>query len=264
MDLQLAGRVAIVGGASQGIGLGIARRLALEGARVAMLARREPILVRAAEDIRAETGAATVLPLVADIRKEDDIRRVVEDTAKTFGTVHIVVNNDGAPPVGRLAGFDDAAWQRAIEQNLMSVIRMTRAATPYMRAAGGGSIVNITALSVVQPLIGFGLSVATWAAVIGLAKTLSLELAADRITINTICPGLIETPRVNAVFAKRGEQEGRDPAAVVEEVRQSVPIGRLGTPENIAALVALLVSPLGSFITGTTIQVDGGARQSLL
>src|SRR5574342_615958 len=98
MDLQLAGRVAIVGGASQGIGLGIARRLALEGARVAMLARREAILVKAAEDIRAETGAATLLPLVADIRKGDDIRRVVEDTAKTFGTVHIVVNNDGAPP----------------------------------------------------------------------------------------------------------------------------------------------------------------------
>src|SRR5574337_458804 len=136
MDLQLADRVAIIGGASQGIGLGIARRLALEGVRVAMLARREAILVRAAEGIRAETGA-TVLPLVADIRKEDDIRRVVEDTAKTFGTVHIVVNNDGAPPIGRLAGFDDAAWQRAIEQNLMSVIRMTRAATPHMRAAGG-------------------------------------------------------------------------------------------------------------------------------
>jgi len=263
MDLQLRGRVAIVGGASQGIGFGIARRLALEGARIAMIARREPALGKAADSIRAETGA-TVLPLAADIRKGEDIHRVVDETVKAFGTVQIVVNNDGAPPVGRVAGFDDAAWQRAVEQNLMSVVRMVREATPHMRAAGGGSVVNITALSAVQPLIGFALSVATWAGVIGLAKTLSLELSRDRITINTICPGLIETARVNMVFAKRAEQEGRDPGLVVEEVRQSVPIGRLGTPEDIAALVALLVSPLGSFITGTTIQVDGGARQSLL
>ncbi len=263
MDLQLRGRVAIVGGASQGIGFGIARRLALEGARVAMIARREPILAKAADSITAETGA-TVLPLAADIRKSEDIQRVVDETVKAFGTVQIVVNNDGAPPVGRVAGFDDAAWQRAVEQNLMSVVRMVREATPHMRAAGGGSVVNITALSAVQPLIGFALSVATWAGVIGFAKTLSLELAQERITINTICPGLIETPRVNMVFAKRAEQEGRDPSLVVEEVRQSVPIGRLGTPDDIAALVALLVSPLGSFITGTTIQVDGGARQSLL
>jgi 3-oxoacyl-[acyl-carrier protein] reductase len=146
----------------------------------------------------------------------------------------------------------------------MSVIRMVREATPHMRAAGGGSIVNITALSAIQPMVGFGLSVATWAGVIGLAKTLSLELARDRITINTICPGLIDTPRLSTVFTKRAEQENRDPRTVLEEVMQSVPIGRLGTPEDIAALVALLVSPFGSFITGTTIQVDGGARQSLL
>ena len=263
MDLQLRDRVAIVGGASQGIGFGIARRLALEGARVAMIARHEPALATAADSIRAETGA-TVLPLMGDIRKAEDIQRVVHETVRVFGTIQIVVSNDGAPPVGRLAGFDDAAWQRAVEQNLMPVIRMVREATPHMRAAGGGSIVNITALSAIQPMVGFGLSVATWAGVIGLAKTLSLELAKDRITINTICPGLIDTPRLSTVFTKRAEQEGRDPGVVMEEVRQSVPIGRLGTPADIAALVALLVSPLGSFITGTTIQVDGGARQSLL
>ncbi len=263
MDLQLHDRVAIVGGASQGIGFGIARRLAIEGARVALIARHKPALAKAADSIRAETGA-TVLPLIGDIRKAEDIQRVVGETVRVFRTVQIVVNNDGAPPVGRLAGFDDAAWQRAVEQNLMSVIRMVREAMPHMRAAGGGSIVNITALSAIQPMVGFGLSVATWAGVIGLAKTLSLELAKDRITINTICPGLIDTPRLSTVFTNRAQQEGRDPGVVMDEVRQSVPIGRLGTPEDIAALVALLGSPLGSFITGTTIQVDGGARQSLL
>jgi 3-oxoacyl-[acyl-carrier protein] reductase len=263
MDLQLRDRVALVGGASQGIGFGIARRLAAEGARVAMFARHEAPLVAAAERITAETGARAV-PLVADIRRSDDIARVVAEAVKAFGTVHIVVNNDGAPPVGRLAEFDDTAWQKAVEQNLMSVVRMVRAVIPHMRAAGGGSILNITALSAVQPMIGFGLSVATWAGVIGLAKTLSLELARDRITINTICPGLIDTQRLSKVFTKLAEQEGRDPRLVIDEVVHSVPIGRLGTPDDIASLVALLVSPLGSFITGTVIPVDGGARQSLL
>jgi 3-oxoacyl-[acyl-carrier protein] reductase len=263
VDLQLGERVAIVGGASQGIGFGIARRLAMEGARVAMIARREPALSAAAARIRAETGGS-VLPVPADIRNGEDIRRVVEETVRAFGTVQIVVNNDGAPPIGRLDEFDDAAWQRAVDQNLMSVIRMVRETVPHMRAAGGGSIVNITALSAIQPMAAFGLSVATWAGVIGFAKTLSLELARDRITINTICPGLIDTPRLGTVFVKRAEQEGRDPGSILEELRRSVPIGRLGTPDDIAAVVTLLVSPLGSFITGATLQVDGGARQSLL
>jgi 3-oxoacyl-[acyl-carrier protein] reductase len=115
MDLRLRDRTAIVGGASQGIGFGIARRLALEGARVAMLARREPLLLDAADRIRAETGAS-VVPVVADIRKAEDIRRAVEEAVKAFGTIHIVVNNDGAPPVGRLAGFDDTAWGRAVSR----------------------------------------------------------------------------------------------------------------------------------------------------
>lgn len=263
MDLLLRGRVAIVGGASQGIGFGIARRLAAEGARVAMFARHEGPLTAAADRVRAETGAQ-VMTVVADIRRGEDIPRVVAETVAAFGGVQIVVNNDGAPPVGRLDSFDDAAWQRAVEQNLMSVVRMVRATTPHMRAAGGGSVLNITALSAVQPMIGFGLSVATWAGVIGLAKTLSRELARDRITVNTICPGLIDTPRVSRVFTRRAEQEGRDPRVVLDETVGSVPIGRLGTPEDIAALTALLVSPLGSFITGTVIPVDGGARESLL
>lgn len=263
MDLQLRDRVALVGGASQGIGYGIARRLAAEGAHVTILARRQPALDKAAETIRVETGAI-VLAVPADIRKAEDIHRAVTETIHAFGALHIVVNNDGAPPLGPLNDFDDTAWQRAIEQNLMSVVRMVRAATPHMRAAGGGSIVNITALSAIEPRADFGLSVATWAGLIGAAKTLSRELARDRITINTICPGLIDTPRLDVVFRAQAAQAGREAEEIREELRQTVPIGRLGTPEDIAALVALLASPLGSFITGTTIAADGGARQSLL
>ncbi len=263
MDLALRGRVAIVGGASQGIGYGIARRLAGEGARVVITARREPALVKAADAIRAETGA-DVLAVPADVRSADDGRRVVEQAVARFGAVHALVNNDGAPPIGRAAEFDDTAWGKAVEQNLMSVVRMIRLTAPHMRAAGGGAVVNITALSAIQPMVGFGLSVATWAGVIGLAKTLSLELAPDRIRVNTICPGLINTTRLDKVFRKQAQDEGRDADAFMDALRRDVPLGRFGTPDDIAACVALLVSDLGSFITGTTIQIDGGARRSLL
>ncbi len=263
MDLGLRGRVAIVGGASQGIGYAIAHLLAAEGARLVITARRDPALSEAAARIRAETGAE-VLPVLADVRRAEDHERVVAEAVQRYGTVQALVNNDGAPPIGRLAEFDDEAWRRAVEQNLMSVVRMVRLVTPHMRRAGGGAIVNITGLSVIQPMVGFGLSVATWAGVIGLSKTLSLELAADRITLNTVCPGFINTSRLDKVFRRQAEAEGRSFEAFIADLTRSIPLGRLGTPEDIAALVALLVSPRGSFITGATIQVDGGSRQSLL
>ena len=133
-----------------------------------------------------------------------------------------------------------------------------------MRAVGGGSIVNITGLSVVQPMIGFGLSVATWAGVIGLAKTLSLELAGDHITINTICPGFINTTRLETVFRRDAEARRQTLDEFIRDLTRGIPVGRLGTPEDLASVVALLVSPRGSFVTGATIQVDGGSRQSLL
>src|SRR5688572_9452684 len=185
MDLKLADRVAIVGGASQGIGFEIARTLSQEGARVAMTARREPALLEAAARIRAETGGV-VLPVQADVRRADDTARVIDTVVRELGTVHVLVNNDGAPPIGRIGEFDDAAWAKAVEQNLMSVVRMVRLVVPLMRAAGGGSIVYITGLSVIQPMVGFGLSVATWAGVIGLAKTLSLDRKSTRLNSSHI------------------------------------------------------------------------------
>jgi 3-oxoacyl-[acyl-carrier protein] reductase len=263
VDLGLRDRVAIVGGASAGIGYAIAHTLAAEGARVLITARREPALTDAAARIRAETGAV-VQAVAADVRRADDGVRVVESAVREFGAVHILVNNDGAPPIGRIQDFDDAAWGKAIEQNLMSVVRMVRLVAPHMKKAGSGSILNIAGLSVIQPMVGFGLSVATWAGVVGLAKTLSLELAGDRITINTICPGFINTTRLDKVFRKEAESRGQDFDDFIRELTAGIPLGRLGTPEDIAALIALLVSPRGSFITGTTIQVDGGSRQSLL
>jgi len=252
MQLGLAGKAAIVGGSSEGIGYAIAMLLAKEGARVAMVARRAGPLDEAAARIAAQSGSRT-LAVPGDIRRAEDCARIVDTAARAFGRLDILVNNDGAPPLGALLDFDDAAWDKAVQQNLMSVVRLSRDAVPHMRAAGGGRIVNITALSTLQPMPKFGLSVATWAAVLGYAKTLSLEVAADNITVNTICPGRIATGRLAKVFTAKDE-----------ELAKQVPLGRIGTPDEIAGLVAMLASDYGGYITGSTFHVDGGRRASLL
>jgi 3-oxoacyl-[acyl-carrier protein] reductase len=258
VDLFLKDKRAIVGGASMGIGYGIARTLAMEGARVAITARREAGLFAAAEKLRAETGAE-VLPVQADCRRAEDCDRVIETVAREFGGIDILVNNDGAPPLGELTSFDDVAWAKAIEQNLMYVVRMARGAAPHMIAAGGGGILNITAISAIQPIAGFGLSVATWGGVIGYAKTLSLELAKHNINVNTICPGYVETQRLEKVFAAGGE----DPEIVRAQLTAEIPMGRIATVDDIANIVAMLVSERGRYTTGTAIQVDGGLLRGL-
>ena len=261
MDLGLRGKVAIVGGASQGIGFAIARLLAAEGADVAMVARKAEPLAQAVAKVSGQNGGrAFAVP--ADIRSATDCERIVASATEHFGRLDILVNNDGAPPLGLLSEFDDLAWQRAIEQNLMSVVRLSRHALPHLSAAGAGRIVNIAALSVLQPAPKFGLSVATWAAVIGYAKTLSLEVAADRITVNTLCPGRIATGRLEKVFGSGAGAPALDDQALAE-MAKSIPLGRLGTPDEIAGLVAFLASPWGAYITGATFHVDGGRGASL-
>ena len=258
MNLGLIGKVAIVGGASQGIGYGIARALSTEGAVVAITARREAELRAAAERLRGETGG-TVLPIQADCRRAEDCVRVAETVNKELGGIDILVNNDGAPPLGPVLSFDDSAWAKAVEQNLMYVVRMVREVVPSMKSRGGGSILNITAISAIQPIPGFSLSVATWSGVIGYAKTLSLEVAQYGINVNTICPGYIDTTRLQKVFAA-----GSEPADVVEaRLTDEIPMKRIGTVEDIASLVALLVSPKGNYITGAAIQVDGGLLRAV-
>jgi 3-oxoacyl-[acyl-carrier protein] reductase len=258
MDLKFKHKIAIVGGASQGIGYGIAHMLAAEGVKLAITARREKLLHEAREKIRAETGAE-VLAIAADCRRAEDCARVVTKTTAHYGGLDVLVNNDGAPPLGNLLDFDDAAWQQAIDRNLMYVVRMCRSAVPHIKARGGGSILNISALSAIQPVAGFGLSVATWDAVIGYAKTLSLELAPACINVNTICPGYIETGRLQKVFAA----DGRDEAVMRRKLENEVPMRRIGTVDDVAGLAAFLVSPRGNYITGTALQIDGGLYRGL-
>jgi len=257
VDLNLRDKVAIVGGASMGIGLGIASRLAAEGTRLMIFARREPALKEAAEGLQRQHGVA-VEWCTADIRDRDDSSRIVQRAVERFGRLDILVNNDGAPPLGDIESFDDTAWQKAVEQNLFSVIRMVRAALPHLKAQGG-SILNISAISAIQPIAGFGLSVATWSGLIGYAKTLSLELARHRINVNTICPGYIDTTRLQKVFAAGGQ----DPLAMRKKLEDEVPMGRIGSVEDIANMVALLVSPAGAYVTGCSIPIDGGLFRGL-
>jgi 3-oxoacyl-[acyl-carrier protein] reductase len=254
MDTGLQGKLAIVGGASQGIGYAIARMLAGEGARVAMVARRSGPLEEAAGRVSRESGSEAIA-IAADIRAAADCERIVATAVQRLGGIDILVNNDGAPPLGELQEFDDAAWDKAVQQNLMSVVRLTRRAIPHMKARGGGRIVNIASLSAIQPMAGFGLSVATWAGVIGYAKTLSLEVAADGITVNTVCPGRIATGRLAKVFGEN---------ATAAELAKDIPLGRVGKPEEIAGLVVFLASALGGYVTGSTVHVDGGRQASLL
>jgi 3-oxoacyl-[acyl-carrier protein] reductase len=258
MDLGLKGKVAIVGGGSMGIGFGIASRLAQEGADLVIFARRMQKLEAAASDLSSKFGVR-VVPVSADIRDKDESARIVQTAIDHFGKLDILVNNDGAPPLGAIDSFDDVAWQKAVEQNLFSVIRMVRSALPYLKASGAASILNISAISAIQPIAGFALSVATWSGLMGYAKTLSMEIAQYGINVNTICPGYIDTDRLQKVFAAGAES----PESVRAKLITEIPLGRIGSTADIANLVALLVSPAGSYITGCTIPVDGGLLRAL-
>lgn len=259
MDLQLLGKMALVNGASQGIGFAIARRLAAEGADVLISARKEDALVSAAKQIATETGRK-IRTVVGDLRMVDGCANILA-AVNECGGVDILVNNGGAPPLGPALDFDDLRWSRAFEQNLLSVVRMIRGVVPAMDARGGGSIVNITALCTLQPMPSFGLSVSTWAGVIGLAKTLSLEHGPKNIRVNTLCPGLVETARANLVDGPVSSGPGH---SELQEALKSIPLGRKGDPAEIAAVATFLASPLASYVTGQTLAVDGGVSKNLI
>ena len=262
MDLGLKGKVALVGGSSKGIGRAVATALAAEGCKVTICARDSATLTATAQAIRQET-MAQVLPFVCDMAIYEDIKRVVAETAKAFGQLDIVVNNAGGPPSGAFDDFAEDAWQQAIDQNLLSAVRTIREALPHLRRSGSGRIINITSVSVKQPIDRLVLSNTTRLGVVGMAKTVSREVAQEGITVNNICPGNIATERLVSLIEERAQRQGITLAQAMELEEARLPMGFLGAPEDVASLVVFLASAKARYLTGATIQVDGGSTTAI-
>jgi 3-oxoacyl-[acyl-carrier protein] reductase len=264
MDLGLQDKVAIVMAASKGLGRACATALAAEGAQVTIGARGAQVLEKTAQEIQ-QTTRSRVLAVPTDVTKEEDVEAIVAATVREFGRIDILVNNAGGPPAGKFASFGDADWQAAFELNLLSTVRLVRLVLPHMRTTGSGRIITIVSTSVKQPIDGLLLSNAIRSGVVGLAKTLSVELAPDNITVNNVCPGRILTDRLRQIYhINERLQQGVSEEAVLKEMSQDIPLGRVGKPEELGAFVAFLASQQAAYITGTTVQVDGGLVRSLL
>jgi len=260
MDLGLRGKTAIVAAASQGLGRGVAQALAAEGANVVMFSRTAAAIQAAASDIQAAAGpGARVLGLAADATEAADLERVVQTTIDTFGGVSILFNNAGGPKPGMFDTLTDEDWQSAFELNLMSAIRLTRLCLPSMRARRWGRIITSTSSSVKQPLPTLMLSNAVRSATTAWSKTLSDQVAADGITVNTLAPGRIDTERIQQIDQDVADRSGRTREEVERDSIASIPMRRYGRPEEFGAAAAFLASEPARYITGVTLLVDGGA-----
>ena len=255
-------KVALVCAASKGLGRASAEALARDGFKVAICARGEKALNLTTDAIRAAGG--DVLPLVADLSKLDDVERVMAATVERFGGLDVLVTNTGGPPSGPFMTIDEQTWRHAIDALLLSVVRLCRAAIPPMQARGGGRIINITSISVKQPIEGLVLSNALRSAVTSLAKTLSVELAPHNILVNCVAPGYTRTDRVIELSEQAAAQEGTTADVVEKRTIAKIPLGRMGEPKEFGDVVAFLASPAASYVTGVTIQVDGGWTRGLV
>jgi 3-oxoacyl-[acyl-carrier protein] reductase len=237
--------------------------LAAEGAAVVICARNEERLAEAAGDIRAATGAQ-VVAVPADLSRAEDIDRLIGRTVAALGGLEVLVTNTGGPRSAPFESLSDDDWRAATESLLMSVVRLSRAAIPHMRARGGGRIIHVTSVSVKQPIDGLVLSNALRAAVTGLAKTLANELAADGILVNCVAPGFTATDRVVELAQAIADREGTTADAVHRMTEEKIPLRRMGKPEEFAAAVTFLASDRASYITGVTLQVDGGFTRGVV
>ena len=262
MDLGLSGRVALVCGASAGLGKAVAMGLGKEGARLAICSRTEEKLAKAAEEIRRETGAE-VLAVRADVSIPDEVKELVRKTVAHYNRLDILVTNAGGPPFGHFLDLPEDAWEKALRLNLLSTLHLCREAVPHMKAAHWGRIINITSFVAKQPTDGLILSNMSRPAVLGLAKSLANELAIHNILVNSVCPGAFETERHLDLSRKRAQQEGIPVEEYIKSRAKDIPLKRNGKPEEFANLVVFLASERASYITGTVIQIDGGVIRSL-
>jgi 3-oxoacyl-[acyl-carrier protein] reductase len=263
VDFGLTGRVALVGGSSRGLGLAVARELAREGCDIVLCARDGARLEVVRAEIIADSGAE-VLAVPADLSDPAGVELVADSAYAAFGHVDILVNNTGGPPAGTFEEHSIETWRAAVTNNLESVLNLTRLVLPGMKQRAWGRIVNVTSVAVKQPVDDLILSNSVRAAVTGFARTLANEVAPFGITVNNVMPGFMRTQRLDRLAQHNAAARGTDPAAVYEQWQREVPLGRLGEPEEFAALVAFLASERASYITGAAIAVDGGRVRSLL
>lgn len=263
MDLGIKGKVALVAASSKGIGKAVALGLAEEGANLSIFSRSKDEIERTASEIKSRFPVEVVVS-AADVANGKEVDGVIERTADRFGKIHILINNAGGPPFGFFGDFGQQDWKDALELNLLSGVYLARKTVPFMKKQNWGRIVNITSIAVKQPIDGLILSNTARAGLTGFAKSLSNELAENNILVNNICPGRIYTDRIRALAEKRASQSGVEYEEAIREMENDIPLRRIGSPEELAALACFLASEKASYMTGTTIQVDGGLLRGLL
>jgi len=262
MDLGLKGKVAMVAGASRGLGFAIAKVLAGEGALVSMASRDASAIKKASEQIARDGGA--VFGFAADVSSAEAITSWHQATVKQFGEVDLLVTNSGGPPAGTVLAFDDAAWLRAFELLVLSAVRMVRAVVPSMIARKTGSVAMLTSTSVKEPIPILALSTVLRPCVAALAKTLANELAGQGIRVNHVIPGRIATDRLLELDEIGSKKAGISLEEQQKRVIATIPFGRYGQPEEFARAVVFLLSGAAGYVTGATLQVDGGQVRSVL
>lgn len=257
MDLKLNNKVALILASSKGLGKAIATTLAHEGAIVIIASRNADELSKTAAEISRQTNAQ-VIAITADVSNTANTENLIGEVAARYGQIDILVNNAGGPPFAPFEQFNDDQWQKAFELNLLSFARLSRLVLPHMKKTGSGRIINIISGSVKSVLANSVLSTSMRMGVVGMAKMMADELGPYNITVNNVAPGLILTDRI-----KHTLPAGVDPDEAMKERAANIPLRRIGEPHELAALVAFLASEQGSYITGTTIPVDGGASRSI-